>query len=307
MDVHLVDGTYELFRHHFAVPSHLDPTGMEVAATRGVVGTVLGMLEQGATHVGVATDHVVESFRNDLWAGYKTSAGMPAELLAQFSLVEDALAALGVRVWPMVELEADDGLASAAVVAAADARVERVFVCSPDKDLGQCVHDPIVVQLDRRGDSRVYDEAGIRDRFGVGPASIPDWLALVGDSADGFPGLPGWGAKSASALLARYEHIGAIPDDATAWDVTVRGAGTLAATLAGSRELAARFVELATLRTDAAVGSVDDWRWTGPEAEFEGFAERLGAGGLVARMERLAVERCRPPTGDGGWSQTGSP
>jgi 5'-3' exonuclease len=293
MQVHLVDGTYELFRHHFGVPSHLDPGGTEVAAVRGVLGSVMGMLEQGATHVGVATDQVIESFRNDRWPGYKTSAGMPPELLAQFPLLEEGLAALGVTVWPMVELEADDALASAAALARTDARVERAVVCTPDKDLGQCVEDPVVVQLDRRKDLLI-DEAGVRARFGVGPASIPSYLALVGDSADGFPGLPGWGAKSAAAVLARFGHLDAIPDDPAAWDVAVRGAPKLAATLAAGRELAALFLDLATLRTTADVGAVDDWRWTGAGPELVGWADRLGAPELVARADRLAARRAQP-------------
>jgi 5'-3' exonuclease len=263
---------------------------MEVAAVRGVLGSVMAMLEQGATHVGVATDHVIESFRNDLWGGYKTSAGMPPELLAQFPLLEDGLVALGVTVWPMVELEADDAMASAAAVASDDARVDRVFICTPDKDLGQCVQDPRVVQVDRRRDALI-DEAGVRERFGVAPRSIPDYLALVGDSADGFPGLPGWGAKSTATVLARYEHIAAIPDDARAWDVEVRGAAKLAATLATAREAANLFLDLATLRTTAEVGVVDDWEWTGPRAELEVFADRLGAENLFRRATRLADKR----------------
>jgi len=289
-EVHLVDGTYELFRHHFAVPSHLDPDGIEVAAVRGVLGSVLGMLEQGATHVGVATDHVVESFRNDLWIGYKTGEGMDPELLAQFPMLEDALVALGVTVWPMVDLEADDGMASAARVARDDPRVDRVFVCTPDKDLGQCVEDPKVAQLDRR-QNRVLDEAAVRERFGVGPRSIPDYLALVGDTADGFPGLPGWGAKSTATVLAHYEHIDAIPDDAADWAVTVRGAAKLAATLASTRDAARLFLDLATLRTDADVGTVDDWEWRGATPALEQWAERLGAGNLVTRAARLAARR----------------
>jgi 5'-3' exonuclease len=290
MDVHLVDGTYELFRHHFAVPSHLDPAGMEVAAVRGVVGSMLAMLEQGATHVGVATDHVIESFRNDLWPGYKTSAGMEPVLLAQFALLEDALRALGVVVWAMVEYEADDALASAAAVGRDDDRTHRVLVCTPDKDLGQCVVDPVVVQFDRRKDL-VIDEAGVWDKFGVAPASIPDWLALVGDSADGFPGLPGWGAKSAAAVLAEYRHLDAIPADASAWAVQPRGAAKLAATLAEGRDLAALFLDLATLRTGAEVGAVDDWEWHGPEPELGGIAARLGSPGFEKRVMRLAEQR----------------
>jgi 5'-3' exonuclease len=290
-EVHLVDGTYELFRHHFAVPSHLDPGGMEVAAVRGVLGTVMGMLEQGATHVGVATDHVIESFRNDLWIGYKTSAGMDPELLAQFPLLEDGLRALGVTVWAMVELEADDGLASAARLARDDGRVSRALICTPDKDLGQCVEDPQVVQLDRRQGGKLLDEAAVRERFGVGPRSIPDYLALVGDSADGFPGLPGWGAKSTATVLARYEHLAAIPDDAKDWEVDVRGAAKLAATLAEAREAAELFLDLATLRIGADVGAVDDWEWRGAAPELHAWAERLGAQNLVARAERLATKR----------------
>jgi 5'-3' exonuclease len=290
-EVHLVDGTYELFRHHFAVPSHLDPDGMEVAAVRGVLGTVMGMLEQGATHVGVATDHVIESFRNDLWIGYKTSAGMDPELLAQFPLLEDGLEALGITVWAMVELEADDALASAARLARDDDRVKRALICTPDKDLGQCVEDPRVVQLDRRQGGKVLDEAAVRERFGVGPRSIPDYLALVGDSADGFPGLPGWGAKSTATVLARYGHLAAIPDDVRAWEVEVRGAAKLAATLAGAREAAELFLDLATLRTNADVGAVDDWEWRGATPELGAWATRLGAENLVVRAERLATKR----------------
>ena len=290
MRVHLVDGTYELFRHHFAVPSHRDPAGIEVAATRGVVGSVLMMIEEGATHVGVATDHIVESFRNDRWPGYKTSEGMEPELLAQFPIVEDALTALGVAVWPMVELEADDGLASAAAVAAADERVEQVQICTPDKDLGQCVDAGRVVQVDRRK-NEIRDAEGVRAKFGVGPESIPDYLALVGDTADGFPGLPGWGAKSAAAVLARYEHLEAIPRLASDWDVTVRGALKLATTLADQMEDALLFRDLATLRTNADVGTVDDWRWTGPGPDLQEWAARLGAPALVRRAERVAESR----------------
>ena len=290
-EVHLVDGTYELCRHHFAVPSHLDPDGMEVAAVRGVLGTVMGMLEQGATHVGVATDHVIESFRNDLWIGYKTSAGMDPELLAQFPLLEDGLEALGVTVWAMVELEADDALASAARLARDDERVKRALICTPDKDLGQCVEDPRVVQLDRRQGGKVLDEAAVRERFGVGPRSIPDYLALVGDSADGFPGLPGWGAKSTATVLARYGHLAAIPDDVRAWEVEVRGGAKLAATLAGARDAAELFLDLATLRTNADVGVIDDWEWRGAMPDLGTWANRLGAENLVVRAERLATKR----------------
>jgi 5'-3' exonuclease len=248
-------------------------------------------LEEGATHVGVATDHVIESFRNDLYDGYKTGEGTDPELLAQFPLVEDALRALGVAVFAMVDVEADDGLASAARVASEDERVERILICTPDKDLGQCVRDPLIVQVDRRREGKVYDEAGVRERFGVDPASIPDYLALVGDSADGFPGLPGWGAKSAATLLAHYDHVDDIPDDPSEWAVTVRGAAKLAATLAAGREAAALFLELARLRDDADVGTVDDWEWRGPGVELGAWAARLGSGTLLKRAERLAQQR----------------
>jgi 5'-3' exonuclease len=298
VNVHLVDGTYELFRYYYALPSHHDPGGVEVGAVRGVAGSVLTLLEEGATHVGVATDHIIESFRNDLWPGYKTGAGIDPDLLVQFPLLEEALEALGVTVWAMVEVEADDALASAATVAADDARVERVVICTPDKDLAQCVVDPRVVQLDRR-QGKWLDEAAVREKFGVEPESIPDWLALVGDSADGFPGLPGWGAKSAATVLARYRHLDDIPTDAAAWDVSVRGAPKLAATLASQGDDAALFLDLATLRRDAAVGTVDDWRWHAPTPEFAAWAERLGSPALLRRAEELAEARESGGRGEG--------
>ncbi|MEZ5205656.1 MAG: 5'-3' exonuclease H3TH domain-containing protein [Acidimicrobiales bacterium] len=291
MIVHLVDGTYELFRYHFAMPSHVTADGREVAATRGCVGTCLSLLEEGATHVGVATDHVIESFRNDLWPGYKTSAGMPPELLAQFELVEDVLRAAGFVVFAMVEHEADDALGAAAALAAADERVDQVRICTPDKDLGQCVVGDRVVQLDRRK-GVVFDEAGVTEKFGVGPASIPDYLALVGDSADGFPGLAGWGAKSTATVLARYGHLEDIPDDVRDWDVTVRGAGSLAATLAAERELAMLFRHIATVDVTApTVDSVDELAWTGPTPELEALAASIGAPGLWERAVTLAERR----------------
>lgn len=288
MQVHLVDGTYELFRHHFAVPSHVDPDGIEVAATRGVVGSLLMMLEGGATHVGVATDHVVESFRNGLYDGYKTSAGMDPELLTQFPLLEDALRALGVAVWAMVDVEADDALASAAAVGAADPRVERAIICTPDKDLSQCVVGDRVVQLDRRS-TIIRDEAGVIEKFGVPPESIPDYLALVGDTADGFPGIPGWGAKSTATVLAHYLHLEEIPTLAKDWAVEVRGATKLATNLAAQREDADLFKVLATLREDVDVGTVDDWLWTGPAEDFDDWCERLGAPGIATRAHKLAT------------------
>jgi 5'-3' exonuclease len=230
VDVHLVDGTYELFRYYFAVPSHVNRDGQEVGATRGVLGSMLGLLEDGATHVGVATDHVVESFRNELYAGYKTGEGIEPALRSQFELLEEVLGAAGFAVWAMVRHEADDAMATGAAIAAADARVERVFLCTPDKDLAQCVEGDRVVQLDRRKGIALGAD-GIIEKFGVPPASIPDYLGLVGDSADGFPGLPGWGAKSAASVLGRYGHIEAIPEDPESWDVKVRGAAKLGATL----------------------------------------------------------------------------
>jgi 5'-3' exonuclease len=289
--VHLVDGTYELFRQFLAPrPGHVDPAGVEIGGTRSVVQSMLTMLEGGATHVGVATDHVIESFRNDLWETYKTSAGMEPLLLAQFPLLEDALVALGVAVWPMVDYEADDALASAAKVAANDTRVDQAIICTPDKDLGQAVGGK-VVQLDRRKDV-LLDADGVRAKFGVPPESIPDWLALVGDSADGFPGLPGFGAKTAAALLARYGHLEAIPDDAREWNVPgVRGADRLAATLTAGRKVADLFKDLATLRTDAAVGTVDDWEWKGAQDDFGEWCVRFGWPRLAERAEKLAANR----------------
>ena len=291
MQVHLVDGTYELFRQFLAPrPGHRDRAGVEVGAARAVAASVLGMLEGGATHVGVATDHVIPSFRNDLWADYKTGEGIDPELFTQFQILEDVLEAMGVTVWPMVDVEADDALASGARVAAADTRVEQVFICTPDKDLGQCVGGK-VVQLDRRKEI-LLDADGVEAKFGVRPESIPDWLALVGDSADGFPGLPGFGAKSAATLLQRYGHIEAIPDDGRQWDVPgLRSIDRLAATLTAGREVANLFKVLATLRTDADVGAVDDWRWTGPTPGFAEWCERLEQPRLLARAQKLADTR----------------
>jgi len=275
LDVHLIDGTYELFRHYYALPPAKDPAGREVAAVRGVLTSVLGMITAGATHIGVATDHVIESFRNDLWPGYKTSAGVAPDLLAQFPLLEEALAAMGIVVWPMSELEADDALAAAAAAAAADPRVDRVIICTPDKDLAQCVRGTRVVQLNRR--SRVLrDEAAVVAKFGVLPASIPDYLALVGDAADGYPGLAGWGARSTAAVLAKYGYLEFIPDDWRTWSVNAAHPGRLADTLAREREHAFLFRTLATLRTGISLfDSVDELQWNGPTAAFAALAARL--------------------------------
>ena len=273
--IHLVDGTYELFRHFYAVPSARDATGAEIGAVRGVVGSIRGMLNGGATHIGVATDHVIESFRNDLWPGYKTGAGIEADLLAQFPLLEEALAAFGVVVWPMVEYEADDALAAAAVKAATDPRVTQVRICTPDKDLAQCVSGARIVQEDRLRRT-IRDEAGVIARFGVGPASIPDYLALVGDTSDGYPGLAGWGAKSASAVLAKFKHLELIPRDWRTWGVNAARPGALSITLEKDRELALLFRDLATLRTNIPVfDSVDDLEWTGPTPAFDAFKARF--------------------------------
>ncbi len=288
--VHLIDGTYELFRYFLSPGAAFDRSAPEaLRAVRGVLGSILGMLEDGATHLGVATDHVIESFRNALWPGYKTGEGMDPLLYAQFQPLEEALRALGVSVWPMVEFEADDALAAAAAMADADRRVEQVVVCTPDKDLAQCVRGDRIVQLDRRT-RELRDESAVRQKFGVPPTSIPDWLALVGDSADGYPGLPGWGPKAAATVLARYGHIKDIPRTAAAWDVPVRGAMRLATTLADQRQRALLFRELATLRTDAPIAEdVDALRWTGPRADFAAWSERLGTPSLHERATARAA------------------
>ena len=289
MRVHLLDGTYELFRHFYAMPKQSDRDGHEVAAIIGVLGSVLGMFEGGATHLGVATDHVIESFRNDLWAGYKTSEGIEPALLAQFHPLEDALRAMGVVVWAMEEFEADDALAAAAHRAAASPGVEQVIICTPDKDLSQCVRGDRVVQFDRRKREQ-RDERGVVARFGVGPASIPDYLALVGDSADGFPGIPGWGEKASGAVLGRYTHLERIPVKSTEWSVPVRGAVRLAATLEENRTLALLFRKLATLRTDVPVfDDVEELHWRGPLPDFQGVAQRLGMQGLWDRARRIPL------------------
>jgi 5'-3' exonuclease len=277
MDIFVVDGTYELFRHYYAVPSARDEDGREVGAVRGVIASVLALIGQGAHHIGVATDHVIESFRNRLWPGYKTGEGIDPDLLAQFPLLEEALAALGVAVWPMVEFEADDALASAAAAAAHDPRVDRVVICTPDKDLAQCVSGTRVVQLNRRTRTTL-DEAGVVAKYGVAPASIPDYLALVGDAADGYPGLQGWGAKSAAAVLARYHHLESIPADPCEWGVNAASPGAIARTFLRDRERAFLFRRLATLRLDVPLfDSVDELLWLGPSLAFPPLAARLNA------------------------------
>lgn len=290
IDVYLVDGTYELFRHFFAVPSSKDASGQEIGAVRGVVGSVLSMLESGNRYVGVATDHIIESFRNALYDGYKTGEGVDPELMSQFPILEEALDALGVLVWPMVEFEADDALAAAAVKAAKDDRVARVIICTPDKDLGQTVSGTRIVQMDRRRDV-IRDEQGVIEKFGVKPESIPDYLGVVGDSADGFPGIAGWGAKAAAAVLSRYIHLEAVPKDWRQWDPSISRARALSESLTNSWDDALLFRHIATLRTDAPVfESIDEMRWTGPDPAFEAMAKRLKAPELLERAKRIAAK-----------------
>jgi 5'-3' exonuclease len=289
MDLYLVDGTYELFRHFFAVPPASDVNGHEVGAVRGVLASVLSMIEGGATHIGVATDHVVESFRNDLYPGYKTSEGVPPELLSQFPILEEALEAMGVVVWPMVQFEADDALASAAARAAEDSRVKQVLICTPDKDLSQCVAGVHVVQLDRRREA-LRDEAGVVEKFGVKPESIPDYLAVVGDSADGYPGVTGWGAKAAASVLSRYPHFEDIPKDWKTWDPSIRRARPLAESLFAAWDDALLFRTLATLRVDVPVfESVDDLRWKGPRPDFGDYSRRMKAPVLFQRAAAIKI------------------
>jgi 5'-3' exonuclease len=289
--VHLVDGTYELFRQHFGSANRRGESGREVGefdATVGVLTSTLQLIEDGATHVGVASDHVIESFRNDLWDGYKTSDGMLPELLHQIPVMEEALVAMGVTTWAMVEWEADDALGAAARVADRDERVEQVLIVTPDKDLGQCVTGRRVVQYDRRK-REIIDEDAVREKFGVGPESIPDYLGLVGDTADGFPGLPGWGAKSASRVLARYVHLEEIPPEASLWEVEgLRGAAKLSKTLQENMELALLFRIIATVDVEVPVGAVDDWCWAGPTDGFAAVCDRLGVPALAARAAALA-------------------
>jgi 5'-3' exonuclease len=287
MRVHLIDGTYELFRQFYGAASrHADRH--RYAAAAGVVTSTLQLVEDGATHIGVASDHVIESFRNELYAGYKTSEGMDPEILEQIPVMERALEAAGFTVWPMVEYEADDALGAAAAVADADDRVEQVLIVTPDKDLGQCVRGTRVVQFDRRK-REIIDADAVIEKFGIAPASIPDYLGLVGDSADGFPGLPGWGAKSAGAVLAVYGHIEDIPPAAGQWDVPgLRGAAKLSATLQAQLDDAILFRRIATVETEIDVGTVDDWRWSGPTDGFAAVAEEVGAPGLADDARRLA-------------------
>jgi 5'-3' exonuclease len=288
IDVYLVDGTYELFRHFFAVPSARDVNGQEIGAVRGVLASILSMFERGATHLGVATDHVVESFRNDLYPGYKTSEGVAPELLSQFPILEEALTAMGVWVWPMVEFEADDALASAAATAAMDERVRQVIICTPDKDLSQCVVGTRVVQMDRRKEI-VRDEAGVVAKFGVPPQSIPDYLAVVGDNADGFPGVSGWGQKAAALVLSQYPHLEDIPKDWQAWHPSIRRARALSESLFSAWDDALLFRKLATLRLDVPVfETIEDLRWREARPSFEEHCRRMRSPELLRRAKAAA-------------------
>jgi 5'-3' exonuclease len=288
MKVHLVDGTYELFRYFFAMPSARDMTGQEVGAVRGVLGTVLSMIEGGATHIGVATDHVVESFRNDMYPGYKTSEGVAPELLSQFPILEEALEAMGVMVWPMVEFEADDALASSAKKSAEDNSVEQILICTPDKDLAQCVVGSRVVQVDRRRET-TRDEAGVVAKFGVRPESIPDYLAVVGDTADGYPGLQGWGEKGAALVFSQYPHLEQVPRDWQMWHPSIKKARGLSETLFNNWDDALLFRDLATLRRDVPVfETIEDLRWKAPRRNFEDWTTRLRSPGLLQRAKKAA-------------------
>ena len=298
MDVHLVDGTYELFRHFFAVPSKHDANGNEIGAVRGVLASVLAMFETGATHLGVATDHVVESFRNELYPGYKTAEGVPEPLLSQFPVLEEGLESMGVKVWPMTRYEADDALASAASKASADQRVGRVLICTPDKDLAQCVAGSRVVQFDRRREI-LRDEAGVVEKWGVRPESIPDYLAVVGDSADGYPGLPGWGPKAAALTFSRYPHLEDVPPDFRQWHPSIRGAQRLSTVLRDHWADALLFRTLATLQRDVPVfENVDDLRWNGPPLPFGRFCQRLQSPELLARATAATHSPARRVSGN---------
>ena len=291
MKIHLVDGTYELFRHFYALPSARDAESREVGAVRGVLASMLRLLKEEATHLAVATDHVIESFRNDLWPGYKTGEGVDPNLLAQFPLLESVLVSAGIVVFPMTEFEADDALASAAVFAAEDKRVQQVLVCTPDKDLSQCVSGTRIVQLDRRTGT-IRDEQGVAQKFGVLPESIPDYLALVGDAADGYPGLPGWGSKSSSGVLRKYHHLEQIPASFLDWHVNVANVSTLSSILRREWDRALLFRDLATLRTDLPLfDSVDALRWSGPTPEFDAAARKLEAAKTDTRKKSASRPR----------------
>lgn len=287
MKIHLIDGTYELFRSFYGPPPKKAPDGREVGATIGLLRSLLALLsDPEVTHIACAFDHVVESFRNDLYAGYKTGEGIDPDLFAQFSLAEEAVAALGVVVWPMVDFEADDALATAALRFKQDPAVDQVVICSPDKDLAQLVSQNHVVCWDRRREI-VYDEAAVLEKYGVSPVSIPDYLALVGDSADGIPGIPGWGAKSSAALLSRYQHLEAIPDELKMWDIQVRGAQRLYENLTNHWEEALLYRRLTTLRSDVPLAeNLDELAWIGPRENFAELCQALGAANLINHLQK---------------------
>ncbi len=289
MKIHLIDGTYELFRYFFGTPSHLNNEGKEVGAVRAVVGSMLTMLEQGATHLGIATDHVITSFRNDLYDGYKDGSDIDPVILGQFTLLEQVLTAAGFKIFPMVDFEADDGLGAAAHKAIKEPQVEKVIICTPDKDLGQCLTaDEQIIQFDRRKKETITYNSVIQ-KFGVSPESIPDYLGLVGDSADGFPGLKGWGAKSSSAILSHYKHIENIPENHNDWKPVVRGAEKLAQTLKESKELALLFREIATIDYNAPTfETIEDLAWRGPKPEFKTIAQQIDAQRLIDRADRIS-------------------
>jgi len=291
MKVHLVDGTYELFRHYYALPKQRNAYGEEIAAARGVLVSLLSLIAEGATHIAVATDHIIESFRNELWPDYKTGAGIEPDLFSQFELLEEALSAVGFLVWAMVEYEADDALAAGAALCSADPRVEQVIICTPDKDLAQCVSGNHVVQFDRRR-RRMLNAAAVFEKYGVRPQSIPDYLALVGDAADGYPGISGWGAKSAAAVLAKYERLESIPRNYRQWYVDVRSAGSLCDSFFRNQELVFLFRQLATLIRKGPVDcSVDDLEWTGPTEEFARISSRLEAPDIHHKVTKPTISR----------------
>ncbi len=291
MKIHLIDGTYELFRGFYGPPPKKAPDGREVGATIGLLASLLALLsDPEVTHLGCAFDHVVESFRNDLFSGYKTGAGIHPDLFAQFSLAEQAVSALGIVVWPMVEFEADDALATAALRFQGDPRLDQVVICSPDKDLAQLVSQDRVVCWDRRRNI-VYDEAAVIKKYGVAPVSIPDWLALVGDKADGIPGVPSWGAKSSATVLSKYQHLEAIPPEVENWAISVRGARRLVENFTSHREQAFLYRRLTRLRSDVPLTEgLDDLRWKGPQENFEGLCQELGANELLTRLPAWEFE-----------------
>jgi len=288
MQIHLIDGTYELFRHFFGAPSHINGSGQEVGAVRAVASSMLSMINQGATHIGIATDHVITSFRNELYDGYKDGSDLDPIILSQFNLLEEVLDSLGFMIFPMVDFEADDGLGAAARKAALNPDVEQVIICTPDKDLGQCLtQDEKIIQYDRRKELRITYETVI-EKFGVAPESIPDYLGLVGDTADGFPGIKGWGAKSSATLLAHYHHIENIPNDHMEWAMQVRSSQKLSETLNNDYELALLFKLIATIDYDAPTfETVNELKWNGPKDNHENILKNIDGDRILQRLEKM--------------------